>query len=306
LGYPADDTDFSERSDPSQRDIKIRPHVHLPSFSRSVYIDNSVLLKMPPERLLDVAAASPCGLLLAPHSVRETVMDEFLEVVREGFDENSRIFEQLNHYLLSCPEVLEERPWLAGLMVRDHRNLSLRRALEIWALHVMRYARRDQLSANAALRAVGIQPLPLPIDNFESEFHSWPHAPARDRNRGERDLKVSLMPLAGRLRLAETRLRAADEAAEAASKVHDIEIHALRKQLLELWAAHVELSTMNESLLRSTSWRLTEPLRRLVNWSRGDVARAVASPECSPAHESETAAGLLARGAPRKAQIETK
>jgi hypothetical protein len=244
-------------SDPirSHRDIKIRPHIHLPDFTRSVYIDNSIVLKVPPERLLDMAAASPFGLLVPPHTYRETLLDEFLEVVRAGLDENGRIFEQLNHYLLSCPEVLEERPWWAGFMVRDHCHPQMRHALEIWALHVMRYARRDQLSLNVAFRAAGIQPLPLAIDNFESEFHSWPHARARDRNRGERNVAASLMPLAARARLAETRLRDAE-----------IEIGAMREQLAELVAAR-------ENLLHSTSWRLTEPLRRLMQWFRRNATR---------------------------------
>jgi hypothetical protein len=248
----------------SHRDIKIRPHIHLPDFTRSVYIDNSIVLKLPPERLLDMAAASPSGLLVPPHSFRETLLDEFLEVVRVGLDENSRVFEQLNHYLLSCPDVLDERPWWAGFMVRDHRHPQLRQALEIWALHVMRYARRDQLSLNVAFRAAGIQPLPLTIDNFESEFHSWPHARARDRNRGERNPAASLMPLAARARFAETRL-------------HDveIEINAMREQIAELSAAR-------DGLLRSTSWRLTEPLRRLVQWSRRNATPEAISPQHLP------------------------
>jgi hypothetical protein len=197
---------------------------------------------------------------MPPHSIRDTVLDEFLEVLRLGLDENSRIFEQLNHYLLNCPEVLEERPWWAGFMVRDHRNLQLREALEIWTLHVMRYARRDQLSANVAFRAAGIQPLPLPIDHSESEFHSWPHARARDHRRGERDPTVSLMPLAARLRLAENRLQAYETD---------------REQLVKLSLAH-------ERILSSTSWRLTEPLRNMVNWFRGGADQEPGNSGYSP------------------------
>jgi hypothetical protein len=149
----------------------------------------------------------------------------------------------------------------------------------------MRYARRDQLSANVAFRAAGIQPLPLPIDHYESEFHSWPRSRARDSNGGGRNLAVSLMPLPGRLRLAETRL----QAAETARKACEMEIGSLREQLVkvsaahaELSAAHVELSAARESLLHSTSWRLTEPLRRLVRWFRGDVTPETAGPQYSP------------------------
>lgn len=79
---------------------------------------------------------------MPPHSFRESVLDEFLEVSRLEIDGDVRIFEQLNHYTLSCPEILDERPWWSAIMVRDHRSIRLKQALETWALHVMRYSRR--------------------------------------------------------------------------------------------------------------------------------------------------------------------
>jgi hypothetical protein len=37
----------------SQRALKLRPHVHLLDFDCSIYIDNSVVLKTPPEALVE-------------------------------------------------------------------------------------------------------------------------------------------------------------------------------------------------------------------------------------------------------------
>ena len=76
----------------SQRDIKIRPHVHLPDFGHSDYIDNWILLKAPPERLLgDLPAGYP--IALPRHSYRESVLDEFFPVAQSGLDDSSRVFE---------------------------------------------------------------------------------------------------------------------------------------------------------------------------------------------------------------------
>jgi hypothetical protein len=190
----------------SQRELKIRPHIHLPEFAQSLYIDNSVLLSEPPEGLFDLAGGLPERFLICRHSYRETVLDEFLEVARLGLDDSNRIFEQLNHYLLHDPEVLNGRPLWGAMMIRDHRNRKLCSALDIWALHVMRYSRRDQLSLNMALHLAGIRPEPIRWDNYKSQYHTWPHAMGRKLQAGDRNPSVSLMPLVARLRLYEQQL----------------------------------------------------------------------------------------------------
>lgn len=169
----------------SQRDLKIRPHIHLGDVTHSLYIDNSVILKAPPERLFDLAAANNDALLMPPHSFRARVIDEFMEVVRLELDNRARILEQLEHYMRDCLSILDERPWWTGMMLRDHSSQPLQKAMEIWAQHVMRYSRRDQLSINLALQSSGVTPSPLDIDNHESAFHSWPHV----NGRRERDVR---------------------------------------------------------------------------------------------------------------------
>ena len=141
----------------SQRDFKLRPHVHLPEFDISLYIDNAVLLTQPPEQVFERYALSS-GFALAEHSFRDTVLMEFLEVIKQGLDDAGRVFEQLNYYSLVSPEVLEEHPYWGGILLRDHRVPKVREMLDIWYSSVLRYSRRDQLSANAAFRQAGLTP----------------------------------------------------------------------------------------------------------------------------------------------------
>jgi hypothetical protein len=158
----------------SQRVLKLRPHEYLTSFDCSLYIDNSVILTAPPEQVIEQYLGAS-GFCLPEHSYRESVLDEFLEVERLGYDDQGRIFEQLNHYMLELPEVLQEKPFWTGVMLRNHRDLKVRTMLEIWSAHVQRYSRRDQLSVNFAFRRADLRPEVLRIDAFASWFHSWPN-----------------------------------------------------------------------------------------------------------------------------------
>jgi hypothetical protein len=225
----------------SQRDFKIRPHFHLPEFDASLYIDNSILLKEPPESLFELFEKGS-GLCLPTHSYRDTVLDEFLAVAELGLDDQSRVFEQLNHYMIDCPDVLQQRPHWNGLLLRDHGNATVRATLDLWMAHVHRYSRRDQLSINVALQRSGLSPQVLQIDNYESRFHSWPHTQGREV--ASRRPQVSLCPPGARIRELEQQLAARTQELEQqlAARTQELE-----QQLAAIWA--------------STSWRITAPLR---------------------------------------------
>lgn len=188
----------------SQRDLKIRPHLHLSEFEASIWIDNSVVLDQPPEALW--AVHNKRGVFSLPrHTGRETLLDEFVAVAQLGLDDSSRIFEQLNHYTLAHPEMLEEPCWWTAILLRQHHRQDMRLFGEIWAAHVLRYSRRDQLSVNLAMRQSGVIPFVLPLDNRRSSFHCWPRTPGRVRDAGPRDPSVSLKPLLARVRNLEQR-----------------------------------------------------------------------------------------------------
>lgn len=194
----------------SQRDFKLRPHLHLPDFDQTLYIDNSVMLSEPPEQLFD-NYLSDAPFAIVEHSFRETVLDEFIAVASIG-DDQARIFEQLNHYQLLDDDVLQERPYWGAILLRDSRDGRVRTMSELWLAHVNRYSRRDQLSVNLAFRLAGLTPAAIPVDNHASWFHRWPVAEGRDGNAGMRAPAASHKPLVARLRelelaLAEQRQR---------------------------------------------------------------------------------------------------
>jgi hypothetical protein len=158
------------------------------------------------------AAAEPKPAASAMHAFS---LHPFLEVSAQGLDDQSRIFEQLNHYTLCYPEVLQEKPYWCGLLLRDHRNPAVREMCELWFAHVQRYSRRDQLSFNFVLRRSGLQPDVLPIDNHRSSYHSWPHkTPAHQPTRMHRPV-AAYGTLSARIRELEMNLASEKQRADA-------------------------------------------------------------------------------------------
>jgi hypothetical protein len=158
----------------SQRALKIRAHAAVPEYDVSLYVDNSVLLKVPPERLIEALLPPEADFAAMAHSYHDTVADEFRVVAGRGLDSASRLAEQEHHYRLSDPESLASRPVKSCLLLRRHHAPRVVAAMESWFRHVLRYSRRDQLSVRYCLREAGLEPLLHDLDNFESAYHRWP------------------------------------------------------------------------------------------------------------------------------------
>jgi FkbM family methyltransferase len=270
----------------SQRHMKILPHLYLADYQRSLYIDNTVQLTKPPEEFLD-RYQGDADFALPHHSFRESILDEFIEVARGNYDEPARIMEQLNHYLLDATDVLAQKPFFSGILMRRHGSEAVRTMLETWASHVMRYSRRDQLSFNIALRMTGFIPKVLAIDTFRSDFHIWPVSVGRERNKGNRDAAKSMMPLAARVRELELTLKEQRNSLYESQKyrlevqsreaIRDKEVTELQKKLSEFQNKVSELQAEirqeerntlriraeRDSITSSLSWKVTSPLRKL-------------------------------------------
>ncbi|RYF70204.1 MAG: DUF616 domain-containing protein, partial [Comamonadaceae bacterium] len=251
----------------SQRVLKICPHriPALSGFDRSLYIDNSVVLRKSPEALLaDLPMAS--GLGLPGHSFRRSVHDEFLEVARLGLDDQARIFEQLNHYLASGDTALDEKPHWTAILLRDHRNAQVREAMSLWASHVLRYSRRDQLSFNTAMNQARLVPDRWEIDNYASSFHSWPHIPGRARFTGGRDPRATHLPLPTQL------LQARAEFAAARQELVDAN-EALAAARLDFDSARREAGALQEQLTACASLLASAQAQAAAQSARAEAAR---------------------------------
>jgi hypothetical protein len=196
-------------------------------------------------------------MAIPSHSYRENVLDEFLEVIRYGFDDLSRLFEQINHYALFDPALLEAKPYWSAILLREHQDVRVKKMAEIWAAHVFRYSRRDQLSVNLAFRNAGLTPNVIDVDNFESWFHSWPVTIGRERSKGMRDVATSLSPVVYRLRKTQHELAEKERAREALAREIEERLAGEQIRRLEdsdaLAASQRELAHMLRELERLRS-----------------------------------------------------
>jgi hypothetical protein len=231
----------------SQRAIKIRGHESLSSYSETLYIDNSVLLKQDPAVILDNWLLEG-DVAISAHSYREKVIDEFDEVLALSYDDPHRVNEQLLYYAELCPNVLLERPFWNGMIARRHTN-EVQTMMDLWFDHVLRFSRRDQLSANAAFSQSPTAVVTIEQDNNFSEIHQWP----RELKRNAELTKI------GRQRLGPpiaeiARLHRATEALK----------DEITRQRLENDESHSEADRVRETLRQthsSLSWSVTRPLR---------------------------------------------
>jgi hypothetical protein len=157
----------------SARLVKILGHEVLSRYDVTLYVDASVRLSSSPAMVIDSWLGDGDEMALPVHSYREQVLDEFDEVIRLNYDDRARIFEQLVDYSVQYPAVLDARPYWTGMMVR-RSTPAVDAAMRVWADHVLRYSRRDQLSVVLALQTGDLSVRGVMIDNFNSPFHEWP------------------------------------------------------------------------------------------------------------------------------------
>jgi hypothetical protein len=237
----------------SSRRPKILAHDYLADYDESLYIDNNVLLLVDPDAVFDALLGDEPMAVLR-HSFRGTLAGEFAAVVDQGKDAAWLCEEQRTHYERTHPELLSGPPYWGGLLLRRHHDPAVRGAMHLWWDHVLRYSRRDQLSLPVALAEAGLRPAVHELDNHISPFHEWP------RGAAQRDPRKSApLPPGPTERIA----RLEQDAAELTQRLHEAD-RALADVGAELAARTGELAQRRDEiakLRRSTSWRVTRPLR---------------------------------------------
>lgn len=246
----------------SQRELKIRGHAQLEDFDEFLYIDNSVLLRTDPDAILDSWLADG-DYAAMPHSFRERVIDEFDEVIALNYDEPGRVNEQLLHYAELYPEVLAQRPFWNGMFA--WRNTpEVRAARSLWFDHVLRFSRRDQLSANVSFAVSGLRVNVIPDDNNFSENHQWP-VDARRKAQQTLASRRRTGPLLAEL------ARTVRELEKKTSELAQLELVAedLRRALREMTdsitaerAQHLEARDRLAGIEASKAWRTLDRIRR--------------------------------------------
>ncbi|NUU04778.1 glycosyltransferase domain-containing protein [Leifsonia sp. C5G2] len=252
----------------SQRHYKIQGHPMLDEFDETLYIDNSVLLEATPDAILDEWLEG-ADFAVSQHSWRDRVIDEFDEIIRLNYDDAGRVNEQLLHYAEAYPDVLHEHPFWNGMLAR-RRTPEVAETMRIWFEHVLRYSRRDQLSANVAFSIGPATVKPIAQDNNVSPWHRWPvdvkrratMSTATGRRTGP--LLAEVARLERELSAQQSRVdeceRTADDAVRRASEAEQVLAQAEeRAARAEERAAHAERQVA--AMASSFSWRLSRPVR---------------------------------------------
>jgi hypothetical protein len=233
----------------SAKAVKICPHKYLQNYETSLYIDNSITLKVDPEIIFNDLNPTEFDMICFKHSFRDTLMDEYECVIKDGYDKPNIIFEQLNTYSIIESELFYQKPYWGGFIIRNHNQVSIIEAMEDWLNQVLRYSRRDQLSLNYILNRHPIKFRALELDNLDSKYHRWPTIVRYGSATFQRSIYSNI----------ECNIRA---------NAQEQELNRLSLKLREQNLKISELEQLVEFYSQSKSWRVTKVFRNLFNYFR--------------------------------------
>ena len=156
---------------------KILAHRFLAEYTASLYIDNTVRLKMPPGEIFRrYLNQSRSPLVCFRHPWRHCVYDEAREVLELGFDKPERVNAQLSHYReLGYPQ--NNGLWKGAFLLRRQNDRRLVRVMETWFDLVRTYSQLDQISFPVAAWLHNFQPEFIPADFMDNDLLEYPYPP---------------------------------------------------------------------------------------------------------------------------------
>lgn len=170
--------------------VKALPHVYLPQYERSLYVDNTVRLKVAPKRLFDEflePAKSP--LVCFKHFERTCVYDEAEVVLSLDFDTPDRVNPQMALYrYLGYPA--KNGLGVGALLLRQHDNPVLQRTMNTWSEQIFCHSKRDQLSMLPPCWFENLDIAYIPHRFDACELLDWPVV--QDGSRVPRDFDEAL------------------------------------------------------------------------------------------------------------------
>lgn len=159
-------TSYVELDSPrSSRLPKILPHIYLPEYEYSIYVDTSVELKPDLRKnFFGTLGDSQLGLVRLPR----TLAQEFREVSRRRYDNGFVLLEQSQAYAAIDEPLESVQAYWGGMILRKHNERQIIEFANRWITNVLRFSRRDQLSLPVAL--IGFPKTNLKvIDGSDSE-----------------------------------------------------------------------------------------------------------------------------------------
>lgn len=190
--------DSKIQSAPSRqsREIKMLGHRYFPEGTRTLYIDNTVKLKVDGAIILD-DWLKESDIAFMRHYSRKTVRGEFFACSAYGLDSQELIHKQFRFYKKNYFSVLKERPFWGGMIARVN-TIKTDKFMETWKQQFDSYTKRDQLSINVSTIISGVDIATIEGENDSSKWHEWPihtnrQTKLRDKMAGRRFRKFRII-----------------------------------------------------------------------------------------------------------------
>lgn len=180
----------------SSREIKMLGHKFFPEGTKSLYVDNTVRLKVDGSIVLE-KWLEESNIAFMRHYSRKTVRGEFFACTAYGLDDQSKIWNQFKYYKQNYPAVLKQRPHWGGMIARVN-STETDRFMETWKQQFDKFTKRDQLSINVSSIISGVKIATIDGENDSSEWHEWPvhtnrNTIMRDKTSGRRFRKLRII-----------------------------------------------------------------------------------------------------------------
>lgn len=180
----------------SSREVKMLGHKYFPEGTRSLYVDNTVRLKVDGSIVLK-AWLKESNIAFMRHYSRKTVQREFFICSAYGLDDQNKILNQYKYYKRNYPEVLKQRPHWGGMIARVN-STETDKFMETWKQQFDTFTKRDQLSINVSSIISGVKIATIDGENDSSEWHEWPvhtnrKTQMRDKTSGRRFRKLRII-----------------------------------------------------------------------------------------------------------------
>ena len=145
--------------DPSRvsRFPKLNPHLVLPTYQESLYVDANVSITQELNTAIDRASISECPCSMVPHPDRQSVYEEGLFLIQHSMGEPFRVFHQVQELEQSGFKD-DGGLFVCSLIFRRHLDQHVIAFSEAWWKGFQKGSKRDQLSVMPALSAAGLRP----------------------------------------------------------------------------------------------------------------------------------------------------
>jgi len=154
------------------RKFKLLPALYLQGYERSLYIDNTVKLKVKPSSIFDEFAGR--SWVMVRHPWRDCIYEEAKAVIEAGFDDPEVVNAQMEFY--RSQGYPEHNGLNAGTFIlRRHNDDIVKHMGAEWWAQVLQHSRRDQLSWNYCAWRQRFEFHSIDQDLNDNNYFTWPH-----------------------------------------------------------------------------------------------------------------------------------